>query len=165
MRYPLALALATALLALAACGTSAGDPAAPASSAAAPEVPDGLVMTAQAACEEADGLYHTLGPGARAEIVKGVRAEAKGDTAAVEAALTELRPLFTSTSATFADVAGKVADPDLKAALTTLSEVAAKEATFTSFAAFESVAALAAPAESVLKGKCAEAGRPLVNLD
>ncbi|MEV0806904.1 hypothetical protein [Micromonospora sp. NPDC050200] len=174
MPRTVALVLATGfLLAVAACSSQDGTVAAPsqdgavATPSAAPSSgePGGLVMEPAVACEAADAAYHSLGPGARAQIVKGVTAEAKGDTTGVKEALAALKPLFTSTSATFADTASKVTDPALKEALMSLSETAAKEATFTSFVEFDSLAAMTAPAEATLKQKCADAGYPMKNIE
>jgi hypothetical protein len=94
-----------------------------------------------------------------------MRAEAQGDQATVKKALLALRPIFASTSATFTDTAGKVRDPELKAALTALAAAAAKEAAFDSFDDFKALAAMTAPAEATLKEKCAAAGYALRNVE
>lgn len=122
-------------------------------------------MDTVTACEAVDGLYTSLDAGTRAQITKGVRAEAQGDKATVKKALLALRPIFASTSATFADTASKVQDQDMKKALTDLSEASAKEAAFDSFADFESLAVTLAPAEATLKEKCAAAGYALKNVE
>lgn len=176
MRRILILALAaTSLLTAAACGSPAEPPAAPtaAPATAAPATtaaagvtgPTGIVLSTATACEAADGAYAALGPSAQAQVAKGVRAEAAGDTATVRKALRALEPIFTSTSATFADIAGKVEDPALREGLTSLSEAAAKAATFETFTEFQSMAALTAVGEATLKQKCAQAGYLLKNIE
>ncbi|MDI1462951.1 hypothetical protein QEZ54_18395 [Catellatospora sp. KI3] len=163
MRYPLALALAAGLLALAACDSGGASTAAP--SAAASPSAAAPAMTTETACEVVDAAYHELGPGARAQIVKGVTAERNGDTATATKALEALRPLFSANAQALHGASTKVADPELADALDALGTVAARETLFVTFMEFESVAVEAAPAESVLKRKCAEAGRPLKNLE
>lgn len=164
-----------AVLVLAATGCSgpAESPAAPATStattaAAAPAVTAGdpeLNMTPLIACETVDAAYHTLGPASQAQILKGVRAERIGDKATVAEVLANLEPLWTSTSATFADAASKVSDPALKAALISLSASVAKAADFTTFAEFDQLAALTAPAEATLKRICPANGYQLKNIE
>jgi hypothetical protein len=122
-------------------------------------------MDTATACAEIDGLYTTLDSETRDQITKGVRAEMQGDRATVKKVLLDLRPIFTSTSATFTDTAGKVQDPEMKAALQTLAEAAAKEAAFDSFDDFQSLAVSLAPAEATLKVKCAAAGYALKNVE
>ena len=85
-----------------------------------------LTANTAAACETVDAVYTALDSGTRDEIVKGATAEAKGDTATARRALATLQPLFTSTAATFADAAGKALDPQVKEALTALSEAVAR---------------------------------------
>ncbi|MBV1850118.1 hypothetical protein [Catellatospora tritici] len=167
MRYPLALALAAGLLALAACDSSGTPTAAPSAAASVAASPSGAApaMTIETACEVVDAAYHELGPAAQAQIVKGVTAEKDGDTATATKALEALRPLFSATAQAFHDASTKVADPQMREALDTLGTVAARETLFVTFVEFESVAVAAAPAEAVVKRKCAEAGRPLKNLD
>ena len=131
----------------------------------ADEPPPDLTITTADACQTADLLYQSLDRDTRAHVVAGVQAEAKGDTEGVRVALEELHPFLTSVSNTFLDTANKVQDPQMKSGLTQLSEAAAKEANFKSFAEFESLAALVAPAENILKAECAEAGYRLVNIE
>ncbi|WP_346049169.1 hypothetical protein [Actinomadura chokoriensis] len=160
--------VAGALFVLTGCGSS-GDSGAedtsPSASAPAASATPQITITPAMACEAVDGVYTTLSSNSRAVIAKGVRAEATGDAATVRAALAELNPLFVSTGNTFTDTASKVADPDMKAALTQLAESAEKQASFTSFAQFRSLEAMTAAPESVLKEKCAQAGRPLTNME
>lgn len=164
---PVALA-AGALLTVTGCGgptdTGARDTpsAGPVTSATsgAPQITFSLATT----CETVDGVYSTLSSDSQDVIAKGVRAEAIGDTATVRAALANLKPLFMSTGNAFADAASKVADPDMKAALNKLAELARKEAAFTSFAQFRSLGAMTAAPEAALKQKCARAGHPLENI-
>jgi hypothetical protein len=130
----------------------------------ADEPPPDLTIGTTDACETADLLYQSLDKDTRAYVSAGVQAEANGDAEGVRSALEDLHPFLTSVSRTFQDTAGKVQDPQMKDALTQLSGAAAKEATFTSFAEFKSLAALVTPAETILKAKCAEAGYQLVNI-
>lgn len=160
--------VAGALLTVTGCGgatgTGAQDTTSASPVASAPSAAPQITFTMATACEAVDGVYSTLNSGTQALLAKGVRAEATGDTATVKAVLTNLKPLFTSTGNTFTDTASKVADPEMKAALDTLAESARKEATFTSFAQFQSLGAMTAGPEAVLKQKCAQAGHPLANL-
>ncbi|MEJ3748676.1 hypothetical protein WEI85_36045 [Actinomycetes bacterium KLBMP 9797] len=161
---------AVLILAATGCSGPAESPATPAATTAvaAPAVTAGdpeLNMTPLIACETVDAAYHTLGPASQAQILKGVRAERIGDKATVAEVLANLEPLWTSTSATFADAASKVSDPALKAALTSLSESVAKAADFTTFAEFDQLAALTAPAEATLKQVCPAHGYQLKNIE
>lgn len=183
MLRKIALLAGTAAL-LYGCGAQADPPAGPASSPSpvpaspatvqvsptvavdfpADEPPPDLTISTADACLNTDRIYQTLDAETREHITRGVRAEAAGDTKAVRQALKALQPVFASASGNFMDSASKVKDPELKAALTKLSEIATKEATFTSFAQFQSLAALVAPAEATLKSECAAAGHPLANV-
>jgi hypothetical protein len=120
------------------------------------------VATARAA---ADGAYSALGPSAQAQVARGVAAQRRGDTATVNEALAALHPIFTSTAATFADTASKVTDPELKAALNSLADAAARASLFTTFTEFQSMAALTAQGEAVLKQRCPAAGYILKNVE
>jgi hypothetical protein len=130
----------------------------------ADEPPPDLSISPADACAVVDGLYQTLDAESRQLVVKGVKAEAAGDTETVREALKGLRPLFTSVSRTFLDTANKVRDEEMKAVLTLLSETVAQEATFTSFGQFESLARLFSVTEATLKSQCAAAGYTLVNV-
>jgi len=164
MRRALALAAVSgALLAASACGPDGDTPPAPSAAPATSAVD--LTANTAAACETVDAVYTALDSGTRDEIVKGVTAEAKGDTATVQRALATLKPLFTSTAATFADAAAKAQDPQVKQALTALSEAVGKSASFTSFEQFQVMEGLTAPAEATLKKKCADAGVTLKNVE
>lgn len=168
-RLPVAV-MAGALFVLTGCGSSSDSGAentspSPSASAPAAGATPQITFSPAMACEAVDGVYTTLSSNSQAVIAKGVRAEATGDAATVRAALAELKPLFVSTGNTFTDTASKVADPDMKAALSQLAESAKKQASFTSFAQFRSLEAMTAAPESVLKEKCAQAGRPLTNLE
>lgn len=123
------------------------------------------VMDTVAACKAVDAVYTTLDDETREQITKGMRAEMRGDRATVAKVLLGLRPIFASTSAAFTDTAGKVADPEVKAALQSLAAAAAHEATFDSFDDFQSLAVSLAPAEATLKEKCAAAGYALKNVE
>jgi hypothetical protein len=152
------------LLSLTACSNPEAVPdaaASPAPSARSSQV----VLGTRDACATADLTYLALGADEQRTIAAGRAAEAKGDTAGVKAALDKLEPRFKGVSATYADLAGKVADPEFKAALTSLAAASAKAAEFTTFAEFQSLAALTAPAETTLKRVCADAGYTMVNLD
>lgn len=165
------LTLAAALLTcLTACGSPAAPATAPTGSAAAIAATatahaPAMIMGTAMACEAADAAYSALGPAAQAQVARGVAAEKKGDAAAVKQALTALHPIFTSTAATFADTASKVGDPALKAALNSLADAAAQASLFTTFAEFQSMAALTAQGEAVLKQKCVAAGYTLKNIE
>ncbi|GAA4691044.1 hypothetical protein [Phytohabitans rumicis] len=176
MRRTLALTLACLVFA-ASCSdparSPAADPTTPAPAAPATTAGEPLdgtemdlegVFTPAVACETADLMYRNLDELSQEHIRAGVAAERSGDKAGVAQALAALEPLLTSTSATFADTAGKVADPVLKDALTSLSASAAKAATFTTFAEFNTLAALTAPAEVTLKRECPKAGYVLKNI-
>jgi hypothetical protein len=166
MRRFLALA-AVFVTGLAACGSPAEPATAPAPSTAATASADvpAMTMDTATACAAADAAYSALGPAAQAQVARGVAAEQKGDKATVKDALAALHPIFTSTAATFADTAGKVSDPDLKAALNSLADAAARASNFTTFTEFQSMAALTAQGEAVLKQKCAAAGYTLKNIE
>lgn len=186
MRRVLVLSLVlTALLPTASCGsspTSAPPPTAPITSSPAPggssPAPEpagsapaplhnpalaGLFTSAQA-CEVADGAYSTLDTEPQRYIRDGVAAERRGDKAAVARSLEALRPLFFGLAAIFSDAAAKVTDPALQAALDDLAAAARKETTFTTFAEFDQMQGLTAPAEAVLKAQCSRAGYTLKNL-
>lgn len=124
---------------------------------------EGAFSTAEA-CEMADLIY-PLDERHQKIVRDGMAAERRGDTAGVAAALKALEPLFSSTAATFADTAAKVADPAVKTALNTLADASAKATLFTSFAEFDKMAGLTAPAEAVLKVECPKAGYPLKNIE
>ncbi len=165
------------LLSLTACSTSnadagsgSGSGSTPTPSASAFPFPDddqpidGVVLDMATVCMTADSTY-VLEPAEQRILAAGRAAEAKGDTTGVKAALDKLKPVFTRVSATLADTAGKVADPELKAALTSLAQSAAKSAEFKSFTEFQSLAAMTAAPEAILKKKCADSGNPLFNLE
>lgn len=154
------IAIAFTALSLTACGSTVDNGATGPSA-----VPSsGPAMDLPTACAAVDGVYTTLDAQTQQQISDGVQAEARGDQATVKKNLLALRPLFTSVSATFGDTAGKVQDPEVRAALTTMAQAAAQETEFDSFQDFQSLAALLAPAEAVLKQKCAAAGYTLKNV-
>ncbi len=149
--------VAVTLFSLTACTTPSEPKSPPPSTAAVMEMP--------IACAVVDGAYTALGPDARATLARGRAAEAKGDTAGVKAALDALKPIHLSTAAALADAASKVRDPEMKAALQSLADSAAKAAAFDNFTEFQSLAAMTAAAEATVKKKCLEAGVVLKNLD
>jgi hypothetical protein len=177
MRRTLALAV-IALLSVTACGKSDDSAAPPAATTAAPSGPatfaggefdedsgsvEGAYTVAQA-CEMTD-LSYPLGERAQADVRAGYAAEQRGDKAGVRKALEALQPVFTSSAATFADTASKVADPALKTALTSLADAATKATTFTTFAEFDKMEELTASGEAILKIECPKAGYQLKNIE
>ncbi|MBO3743144.1 hypothetical protein [Actinoplanes flavus] len=172
----------TALLPTASCGSSPDSapppppPAPPSAPVTSSPVPGGSapapvhnpalagLFTSAQACEVADGAYSTLDTEPQRHIRDGVAAERRGDKAAVARSLEALRPLFYGLAATFSDAAAKVTDPALQAALDELAAAAEKETTFTTFAEFDQMQGLTAPAEAVLKLQCSRAGYTLKNL-
>jgi hypothetical protein len=164
MRRALALvAVSGALLAAAACG-SKSDTATPSAAPATSASVDVKANTA-AACTAADAVYANLDATAKAEMVKGFTAAQKGDKAAVEKSLQTLLPIFTAAAASFSGEATKAANPEVKAALTTIGESFTKAAGFKSFNDFESLEATTTPAETSLKKLCTDAGVTLKNFE
>lgn len=124
--------------------------------------PEGGYTAAQA-CEMTD-LSYPLSESAQADVRAGYAAERRGDKAGVRKALEALQPVFTSSAATFADTASKVADPALKTALNSLADAATKATTFTTFAEFDKMEELTASGEAILKIECPKAGYQLKNI-
>ena len=122
------------------------------------------MFTPTQACETADLTYRELDEDWQEIIRTGAAAERRGDKAKVAKALAALEPLLSSTAATLADAAAKVADPILKGALNSLADSAAKSTLFTTFAEFQSLAALNAPAETTLMRECPKHGYELKNI-
>jgi hypothetical protein len=180
MRRTLALVLVT-LVSAVGCSDSPEGPestATPKATTAAPSGPatfaggefdedSGSVegaYTAAQACEMTD-LSYPLSESAQADVRAGYAAEQRGDKAGVRKALEALQPVFTSSAATFADTASKVADPALKTALNSLADAATKATTFTTFAEFDKMEELTASGEAILKIECPKAGYQLKNIE
>lgn len=123
----------------------------------------GMFTPAQA-CKSADQTYTELEDVWQEHIRLGTSAERRGDKASVAKALAALEPMLSSTAGTLADAAAKVADPTLKEALNSLADSAAKSTLFTSFAEFQKLEAMNAPAESTLKRECPKHGYRLRNI-
>ncbi|MEV4417201.1 hypothetical protein [Catellatospora sp. NPDC049609] len=162
-RTALSVLLTVIVAGAAGCGgeaePKAGPSTAPASSAAAD-----AVASIPFACEAADGLYATLNKQAQEHIQRGFAAEKRGDTATVAKELAALEPMFLGVSAKFAEASGRVADAEMKVALTGLADAAATAATFTAFSEFGAMQQLTVSGELILIRKCRDAGYKLVNL-
>lgn len=178
MRRTLVFALLTLVFAAGCSDSPEGSESTPKATTAAPSGPatfaggefdedSGSVegaYTAAQACEMTD-LSYPLSENAQADVRAGYAAEQRGDKAGVRKALEALQPVFTSSAATFADTASKVADPALKTALNSLADAAAKATTFTTFAEFDKMEELTASGEAILKIECPKAGYQLKNIE
>ncbi|GAA1615574.1 hypothetical protein ACFQY4_17745 [Catellatospora bangladeshensis] len=161
--------LAVVVAGAAACGDQAQPQAVASADAPAPTAPAGsaaadAVASIAFACEAADGLYATLNKQTQAHIQRGFEAEQRGDTAAVAKELQALEPMFRTVSAKFGEAADRVADPEVKVALSDLAEAASTASSFTKFSDFGAMQQLTVSAELVLIRKCRYSGYKMVNL-
>lgn len=163
MRRLIALAVAGgALLTAAACGDS-GTPAAAPSTGGSPAAavpaslsPQELIANTAAACGVADTIYANLDATAKGELAKGITAAMAGDDAAAAKALQAVTPIFQAASVTFQTESAKARDPNVQAALKTLSDEYAQAAAIKTIDDFEQIDT--EEAETSLKTLCSESG-------
>ncbi|WP_144124231.1 hypothetical protein [Catellatospora sichuanensis] len=162
-RTAVSVLLAVVMTGVVACSDAAepqaGPSVVPASSAASD-----VLASVPAACEAADGLYATLNTQTQQHIQRGFEAEKRGDKATVAKELEALEPTFLAVAAKFAEASDRVADAEVKVALTDLSDAAVAASTFTKFSEFGSMQQLTVSGELVLIRRCRNAGYKLVNL-
>ncbi|WP_155368287.1 hypothetical protein [Catellatospora vulcania] len=172
-RTAVSVLLAVVVASAAACGDEAEPQAAPsvvpasgipASAAPATSAAAGVVGSIAFACEAADGLYATLNKQSQAHIQRGFEAEKRGDTATVAKELAALNPMFLAVSAKFGEAADRVADDEVKFALSELADAASTASSFTTFREFGAMQQLTVSAELVLIRKCRYSGYKMVNL-
>ena len=117
MRRPLAAAALAVLVAtVSACGGDSDS----GSTAAAPPA-DTAANTAQV-CADAEKVVEDSTKKFAAEITKTLTAAATGDKSVTDTAVAEVKELFTVWADGIRGQAGKALDPELKTALTTMSE-------------------------------------------
>jgi hypothetical protein len=158
-----------ALLATAACGDDTTPSSLPsvaasvASAAPASLDPQQLIANTAAACGTADTIYANLDATARGQLADGISAALAGDEAAAKKALDAVTPIFKAASVTFQAEAGKAGDPNVQAALKTLSEEYAQAAAIKSIDDFEQIDT--SEAEATLKALCSESGVQLQHFE